>query len=294
MDKYIDLFLEYMGIERNFSKNTINSYLHEITCFQDFVKKDLISVTKDDIKEYLKTLDNYAERSRYIKLIAIKCFYHFLIKDGHIKSNPAYDIENIKIGKTLPVVLSVKEVDDMLDSLDEENIYELRNKAILELLYSSGIRVSELCDLKVNKVNLKEQVIRVVGKGDKERFTYIGLKTAVLLSKYYELSRPKLLKNGESPYLFLSNGGKQIDRAYILNFIKRCAKICNINKNISPHTLRHSFATHLLENDADLRTVQILLGHSDISTTEIYTHLSKNKLKDVYKKHHPFANKGEK
>lgn len=297
MNKYIDLFLEYMQIERNFSKNTINIYTYEITKFNEFIKEkqiELIDIKKENIVDYLKTLDGYKDRTIHVKLVAIRCFYHFLAKDGYIKYNPAGDIDNMKLGRILPTVLTKEEIDMMIDSFNEDDLIELRNKTIMEVIYSSGIRVSELCDLKTNYVYLKEERMKVLGKGNKERIVFIGDRAAELISKYYKYVRPKLLKGKESPYLFVSNSGKQMDRAYIFGFIKKCAKICNINKNVSPHTLRHSFATHLLENDADLRTIQLLLGHSDISTTEIYTHVSKTKLKQVYTNFHPFAFKGEK
>ena len=296
MKNSLELFKEYMVIERNFSPATILSYSSVVERYLLFLNNKNIDVLKaknTDILLFFKEKEHLAPRTVNIQINALKCFYHFLHKDGYIIDNPAKDLELAKIGRHLPDVLTEAEVNLMIESFDESKTFELRNKTILEVLYSAGLRVSELCNLKTNNVNLKEFQLRVVGKGDKERIAFIGDKAARLIAKYYEKSRPILLKGEESPYLFVSNGGKQLNRAYILDIIKKCAKICNINKNVHPHTFRHSFATHLLENDADLRSVQLLLGHADISTTEIYTHLSNTKLKDEYKKHHPFSIKKE-
>ena len=288
--------MEYMIVERNFSKATIETYSSSVKSLLNYFEEEEIQlneVTKSDINEYIKSLSYLSPVTLNVRLNGIKSFFHFLYKDELIEKDPAKDIELSKVGRHLPDVLSIEEVNMMLDSFDEENIYDLRNKTVLEVLYSAGLRVSELCNLKTNNVNLKEYQLRVVGKGDKERIAYIGDKAAKLIGKYYDIARPKLLKGEENQFLFVSNTGEQLSRAYILTIIKKCAKICNINKNVHPHTFRHSFATHLLENDADLRSVQLLLGHADISTTEIYTHLSNSKLKDEYKKHHPFSIKKE-
>ena len=285
-----------MIVERNFSKATIETYSSSVKALLNYLDEeelDLKEITKEDLNLYLKKLAHLSPVTLNLKLNGIKSFFHFLYRDELIGKDPAKDIELSKIGRHLPDVLTEEEVNTMLDSFDENNIYELRNKTILEVLYSAGLRVSELCNLKTNNINLKECQLRVLGKGDKERIAYIGAKAAKLIEKYYDLSRPKLLKGEENQFLFVSNSGEQLSRAYILTIIKKCAKICNINKNVHPHTFRHSFATHLLENDADLRSVQLLLGHADISTTEIYTHLSNSKLKDEYKKHHPFSIKKE-
>ncbi len=296
MRNSLELFMEYMIVERNFSEATIKQYSSSVKKFLEYIYENefkLDEITKNDINDYLKTLSSLAPITLNLHINGLKSFFHFLYRDEYLEKDPAKDIELSKIGRHLPDVLTEEEVNLIINSFDEENIYELRNKTILEVLYSAGLRVSELCNLKTNNVNLKECQLRVVGKGDKERIAYIGSRAARLIEKYYDYSRPKLLKGEENQYLFVSNTGKQLTRAYILSTIKKYAKICNINKNVHPHTFRHSFATHLLENDADLRSVQLLLGHADISTTEIYTHLSNAKLKDEYKKHHPFSIKKE-
>ena len=296
MKNSFDLYLEYMIVERNFSKATIETYSSSVRSLLEYLDEEemeLNEITKGDLNEYLKKLSHLSPVTLNLRLNGIKSFFHFLHRDGLIEKDPAKDIELSKVGRHLPDVLTEEEVNKMLESFDEDNIYDLRNKTVLEVLYSAGLRVSELCNLKTNNVNLKEFQLRVVGKGDKERIAYIGEKAAKLIEKYYDIARSKLLKGEENQFLFVSNSGEQLSRAYILTIIKKCAKICNINKNVHPHTFRHSFATHLLENDADLRSVQLLLGHADISTTEIYTHLSNSKLKDEYKKHHPFSIKKE-
>ena len=296
MINFLELFNEYMIIERNFSKATIETYSSTIKrylVYLDEIDMEIEEVTTDDINDYLKTLSNLSPVTLNLRLNAFKSFFHFLYRDEYIESNPAKDLELSRIGRHLPDVLTELEIYKLLNSFNEDNPYELRNKTIIEVLYSAGLRVSELCNLKTNNVNLKEYQLRVVGKGDKERIAYIGDKAAKLIEKYYDFSRNKILKGQENQYLFVSNNGKQLTRAYILSFIKKYAKICKISKNVHPHTLRHSFATHILENGADLRSVQLLLGHADISTTEIYTHLSNSKLKDEYLKHHPFAIKKE-
>ena len=221
-------------------------------------------------------------------LIVIKNFYKYLEKEGEIKINPASNIDTPKLRKSLPHVLSVSDVDKLLDiTLNDK--YSYRNKAMLELMYSSGLRISELVNLKMQDIDLMENIIRVYGKGSKERIVPIGDYASKYLDIYIKEYRPKFIKKHLNDYLFLNSRGENISRQALFKIIKQLLREKNLNVAFSPHTLRHSFASHMLENGADLRSIQELLGHSDISTTQIYTHISNKKIIENYNDSHPHS-----
>lgn len=288
--KYYEKYLDYLRFERKLSKNTIASYQDNLNRFEEFINPKSITVLKrKDIEDYLKFNNNMAEKSRAHYLTVVKNFYNFLVGEDLIHFNPCETIKSPKISKKLPNFLTEEEINKLLD-LPLKTPLDYRNKAMLELLYATGIRVSELINLKLSNISLEEDLIRVVGKGSKERLSPISSIAEKYLKIYIEEYRNTLLKNKDSEYVFMNNFGNPISRQGFFKNLKRIAKEQGIEKEISPHTLRHSYATHLLSNGADLRIIQELLGHSDISTTEIYTHLVNEKLKNDYN-NHPRAKK---
>ncbi len=279
---YIAQYVDYLEIERALALNTILAYRSDLYSLSDFLQSlnigDFDSIQRIHLNMYIKNLydKKYTQRSITREIASIKGFFKWLNINGFIKHNPALSIEQPKLPKKLPKVLSMKEITDLLNF----NMTSI-NKAILELLYASGLRVSELADIQIGNIDLNAKYIRCIGKGSKERIVPIGNKACSALKKYLK-DRDYTIKkfNISTKYCFIKENGKKLTRQDIYNFIKNLGK--NINKDISPHTIRHSFATHLLENGADLRVVQELLGHSDVSTTQLYTHISKKRLKDIY------------
>ncbi len=293
MRDLIKHFLNYLKIEKGLSKNTLKSYNTDMEQLIDFFDgkniQDISEVTSPLLTEYVSHLKKLMLNSRSIarKITAIRMFFKYLIIDKIIDINPATLLEIPKIGSHLPEYLTLQEVDALLNVFDIESPFELRDKAIIELLYSSGLRVSEISNLTINDINLEEGFIRIIGKGSKERIVPMGKVAIAILQKYINEVRPKLLKNKKSNFLFINWLGGRLSRISIWKVIKFYASKAGIKKTISPHTLRHSFATHLLNNGADLRTVQELLGHSSIATTQIYTHLNYAKLKKFHLQFHP-------
>lgn len=287
LDEYINLFCTYLLIDKNYSSNTINSYRTDLENFYKFIKKEIADIDVTDIKSYLKYLkdSNHSERSIARNVSSLKSFYKFLIINSHINKNPMENILTLKLSKKLPNVLSVEEVEKMLDIKPVDN-YSIRNKAMLELMYASGLRVSELINLKTYDIDTIDNIVRTMGKGSKERIIPIGEYANEALINYLKI-RYTFLKKEVNDYLFLNNHGKQMTRQGFFKIIKKIAKDNNIQKEISPHTLRHSFATHMINNGADLRTIQELLGHSDIATTQIYTHISSKQVKNNFENYHP-------
>jgi len=293
MDKlniFINEFINYLLIDKKYSNDTILSYRNDLEKFYIFFKgKDFDKIKKEDVRNYLVFLknENLSNKSIAHNISVLKSFYKFLMINKFVINNPTVFIDTPKIKKTLPNVLSVEEVDILLD-IDIHDKYSARNKAMLELMYSSGLRISELINLRVSNISLNEALVRIFGKGSKERIVPIGDCALTVLNKYILYYRKELLKQS-SDYLFLSSRGTKMSRQAFFKIIKKIAEEKNIKTDISPHTLRHSFATHMLNYGADLRTIQELLGHSDISTTQIYTHISKNKINDDYVISHPHA-----
>ena len=275
----------YLKFEKNYSMNTINSYLGDIKEYQEFKKGDILSSTKEDILAYLKTIKNLESTTISHKISSLKSFFKYYQKREKIKANPLANIKSPKIAKKLPTYLTLEEVSKLLD-VEIKSPYDARNKAILELLYSSGIRISELCNMQTSNYNSYECIIRLIGKGSKERIIPLGDYAISVLEDYINNYRPKINKKNINS-IFINNRGDAISRQFIFKVIKKECLKKGIRKNVSPHTLRHTFATHLLQNGADLRIIQELLGHENISTTQIYTHVSNQELKNDYQKFFP-------
>ena len=292
-DKLLDQFISHLRIERGLAENTVSSYSSDLIKYFKYLsrkKMPPISAGREDIAEYIgliKKNNDYSARTIARNLSAIKMFYRFLISEGRIKDNPARLLEPVKLPSRLPGTLSHDEVDRLLAIPDNTTHLGQRDSAMLELLYATGLRVSELVGLHLVNVSLDPGYVRTVGKGSKERLVPMGDKARDAIKIYLAYGRPELIKGKNAPYLFLNSRGTSISRQGFWKIIKKYGIIAGITKKITPHSLRHSFATHLLEGGADLRSVQIMLGHSDISTTQIYTHVSRERLKQIHEKYHP-------
>ena len=284
-NKLIEDYKVYLTLDRGYSYNTVKAYLNDITNFDIFIKKDLIKITSSDIRNYLKYINNLSTRTISHNLSSLKSFYNYLERIELIEINPTTELDRPKLEQKIPTYLSLEEISKLLD-IPIENEYNARDKAILELLYSSGIRISELTNLELSNIDIDECLIRIMGKGSKERVIPLGDYAIDALNNYINNFR-HLLNKQNSNYVFLNNRGGQLSRQFIFKTIKRECIKKGISKNVSPHTLRHTFATHLLKNGADLRIIQELLGHENLSTTQIYTHLSNDKLKSDYDEFHP-------
>ena len=289
----INDFNDYLKIERGFSVNSISSYKEDITKFKKFINytKNPLEVNSDDIKGFLHDISKELNSTSQSRIISgLRSFFEFLIFEKYIKDNPLNLIESPKTSRKLPDVLSLEEIDLLISKIDLSIEQGERNLAIIELLYGCGIRVSELVDLKISDLFFEENFIKVTGKGNKQRLIPIGNITKQNINNYLLNSRNKIkVINTFKDHVFLNRRGKNLTRAMIFTIIKKLAKKANFSKSISPHTFRHSFATHLLENGADLRTIQQLLGHESITTTEIYMHLDNKYLSEALNKFHPRA-----
>lgn len=289
-NKQIEEFLNYLSFEKKYSENTVESYKRDLNDFDNYFKKEIKKINHEDIKNYIQNLGKNLEAktiSRHIS--SLKSFYKYLKLTNQIKTLPLANINNPKTQRKLPNILTEDEVNDLLD-INLKTDFDFRNKAMLELMYSSGLRVSELINLKVNDIDIQNEVVRIFGKGSKERIIPLDEYATEALNNYINDHRFNLFKHGENNYLFLNNHGNQMTRQGFFKILKKIALEKNIKKDFSPHTLRHSFATHLLKHGADLRSIQELLGHSDISSTQIYTHISNEKLHENYKNFHPHGN----
>jgi integrase/recombinase XerD len=286
-NNYISSYLNYLEIDLNYSNNTIVSYDNDLTKLSlYFNNKDLLKLNTKDIEKYITTLSEYAPSTVSRNISAIKSFYTYMVKSGKIDTNITDPIKEPKIGTHLPSYLTIDEVNDLLD-IEINNNFDFRNKAILELMYATGLRISEVINLEFKNIDFDECIVRIIGKGSKERIVPINDYALEALNNYLNIARPNMLIKGENNYIFINNHGSMMTRQGIFKMIKNECQKKGIDKNISPHTLRHTFATHLLENGADLRIIQELLGHSDISTTQIYTHISNDKLKKDYQEYFP-------
>jgi len=289
----INRFKKFLKVEKGLSQNSIYSYTYDLKKFNDYLSennKDILVATQEDIQQFLifeKNSKNNSSRTLARSLAAIRQFYNFVSDNFEDVKNPTVKIESPQIEKTLPDFLSVKEVNKLFDSISEADSYELRDKTIFELLYSCGLRISEAIELTKNDIDTENYFINITGKGNKERIVPIGDEALRLLNKYISESRYVILGSRESEYLFVSKKGGKLNRKSVWRLLKNYVVRTDIIKNITPHTLRHSFATHLIENGADLRSVQELLGHMDISTTQVYTHMAKKELQKIHKKYHP-------
>ena len=292
LSELISEFLRYLLIDKGYSNNTIESYKRDLNKFLEYIKdKSIDKISKEDLKNYIKYLkkENLSEKSIARNISSLKSFYKFLVIEKYITHNPSDVLFLPKVKKSLPNTLTEDEVLKLLDIELTDN-FSYRNKAMLELMYATGLRVSELVNLKLQDIDFSQDIIRTFGKGSKERVIPIGDYAKEYLKKYIYEYRGGMLKRESCEYLFLNNHGKQMTRQGFFKIIKKIAKEKVINKDLSPHTLRHSFASHLLKYGADLRTIQELLGHSDISTTQIYTHITNEELKKNYNDFHPHGN----
>ncbi len=293
-NKEIDLVIEdfsiYLLVDKKYSENTKISYKEDIVKFFNYIKKSPYRITDDDVFTYLKYLNDNKTSNKTVarNISSLKTFYKYMNITKKINYNPMDNIELPKIGKSLPSVLSLDEINLLLD-IDIVDSFSARNKAMLELIYGSGLRVSELVNLKVNDVNLSDQLVRMIGKGNKERIVPIGDYAYDAISNYLLNYRDSMIKNEICDYLFLNNHGKNMTRQGFFIIINKLAKEKNIKKELSPHTLRHSFASHLLDNGADLKSIQEMLGHSSLSTTQIYMHVATEKLRKNYDISHPHS-----
>ncbi|HPQ53792.1 MAG TPA: site-specific tyrosine recombinase XerD [Spirochaetota bacterium] len=289
----IKKFKRFLQIEKGLSPNSIYSYTYDLKKFSEFLsrdKKDILSATQEDIVKFLKFEKNKkhnSSRTLARSLAAIRQFYNFMSTTNSSMENPTVKIETPLIEKSLPDFLTAKEVDSLLGSISEDEVFELRDKTIFELLYSCGLRISEAVELILTDFDFVNRFITVKGKGNKERIVPISNEAVRLMKRYLKESRPVIIGNRISDYIFISKKAEKLNRKSVWRLLKGYVERTDITKNITPHTLRHSYATHLIENGADLRSVQELLGHVDISTTQIYTHLAKKKLKEIHKKYHP-------
>lgn len=287
-------YKSYLKIERGLSLNSIMSYENDIISLKNYIldnkiKESPIECTPDTVNSFIyNSSKKNSPRSQARKISGLKSFFKFLVFEGYLKSSPMSNIESPKLGRKLPDILNVEEISQMISSIDIKEKFGQRNKTIIEILYGTGIRVSELIELKISNIFFKENLIRVLGKGDKERFVPIGLKAKKSIIDYINNDRKyQKIEESSNDILILSRYGKKITRHMIFTLIKNISKKSGITKKISPHTFRHSFASHLLKNGADLRTIQLILGHENITTTEIYTHLDSKHLLNVMKKYHP-------
>lgn len=293
-------FRYHLKAHRRLSANTIDAYMSDLEQYGTFLKnyqhiEDVSEIEEIHIKRFIASLKraNLSKTTIARKIIAIREFHKFLCKKEICTKDPAKNLDSPKPSKALPVVLTKEEIARMLDSIPTDSPLGLRNKAMMETLYATGLRISELVNLKTSNLHLMEKYIDVVGKGDKERVVPIGDIAIIALRNYIEKGRPYLTKKMDST-LFYNYQGKPISRISLYKYIVKLAQDNGITKEISPHTIRHSFATHLLEGGTDLRVVQELLGHEDISTTQIYTHIDKSRLKEMYENTHPLAKKRKK
>ena len=284
-EEYINEFLLYLEMDLNYSKNTINTYLNNLNQLNIYINKDLLKVNSIDIENFIMSLSiDSRSISNYIS--SYKTFYNYFIKLNKINYNPLDGIDSPKLVKKLPVYLTVDEIDRLLN-IEIKDAFSARNKSMLELLYATGLRISELIGLEFKNIDLNDCIIKVMGKGSKERIIPLSDTAIKYLKIYVKDYRQKLVKNEINNYVFLNNHGKKMTRQGVFKIIKKRNLEVGINKDISPHTLRHSIATHMLENGADLRIIQEFLGHESISTTQIYTHLTDTKLKSDYMEYFP-------
>ena len=293
----IAAFLTHVRVERGLSANTVTAYRRDLLKFDDFVKKrklTLESVSRDNLVEFLASLYRQKLESRTVArhLVTLRNFFRFAQLQELISTDPSLNLESPKIRRSLPGYLRLEEIERLLAQPDDKTPLGLRDHAMLDVLYSTGLRVSELISLRVMDLDTAVGCIRCIGKGDKERIVPIGKKALALVERYLRDARPKLIGKGKQALattLFINRRGAPLSRVGVWKILSAYGRKAGLRSSLTPHMLRHSFATHLLERGADLRSVQLMLGHSDISTTQIYTHVVEERLKQIYKAHHPRA-----
>ena len=294
MEAQVRTFLNYLRVEKGLSDNTIQAYRRDMAKFAAFAGERKVGVTelrREHVVDFLGTLYRRHLDSRSVArhLVTIRHFFRFLLLEGAIESDPAANIESPKFRQSLPEFLSVDEVDRLLRQPDKNDVVGIRDRAMIELMYSTGLRVSELCGLRVSDLQMEPGCLRCIGKGNKERLVPVGKRALEAVQTYLRDARQALARGVASPYLFLNQKGHKLNRIAFWKILGEYGRKAGLRKSLTPHMLRHSFATHLLDRGADLRSVQMMLGHSDISTTQIYTHVVEERLKQVYNAHHPRA-----
>lgn len=290
---YIDKFINYITNILNYSKYTSINYSDDLFTFNNFIKEnnlDILKVEYKDIRNYLEYLYNlkYSNKSISRHISSLRAFYKYLLNEGYIKHNPMLLISNPKLETKLPVYLKTDEIELLLKITDTDNVVDIRNNLIIELLYSTGIRVGELVNIKLNDIDINNESIRILGKGSKERIVYFGKICKNSINKYIEV-RNSLLKDKTSDYLLINTYGNKMTDSLVRKEFEKIIKVNNLKFKFSPHTIRHTFATHMLDEGANLLSVKELMGHSSISSTGIYTHVSNEHLRNVYYKNHPRA-----
>ncbi|MCL5073419.1 MAG: site-specific tyrosine recombinase XerD [Actinobacteria bacterium] len=291
-ENFINDFIDYLRFERRLSKNTVVSYQRDLEKYKLFINrnkiKGILKVSNNQILYFLEFLYKTQNSSSVSRILStLRTFYKYLVRDGKIQKNPFSTIKNPKLPKKIFEILDEREVKKFLESIPSSSYLELRDKAMFELLYSCGMRVSEIVDLKLSDIDFEEGLVRFIGKGNKERITPIGDTAKDCLENYIRTARYNIERERKSENVFLNRNGQKITRQGFWKILKKYAGKANLNKNLYPHLFRHSYATHMLERGADLRIVQELLGHSSISTTEIYTNINKKHVKETYFKYHP-------
>jgi len=299
MESTIHVFLSYLRVERGLAQNTILAYGHDLKSFAAFLRKRhkvrLEDVTREDIVDFLSGLYKEKLDSRSVAryLVSLRGIYKFAMMEGMVTTDPTENLESPKIRSSLPTYLRVEEIDKLLEAPNLATPIGLRDRAMLEVLYSTGLRVSELLNLRISDIDMRIGCVRCIGKGDKERLVPIGRKAIEAVEQYLAQARPKFARPSSPPphnqVLFLTRNGRRLSRVGIWKILHDYGVRLGLRGRLTPHKLRHSFATHLLERGADLRSVQLMLGHADISTTQIYTHVVEERLKQIYKAHHPRA-----
>jgi integrase/recombinase XerD len=293
MEQLLDQFLHFLIVEKGLSKNTIEAYSHGLTRFLNDLREkgvqDIREVAKFHIRGFLLVLrrKNLNTKSIVRDLVAIRTFFRFLIQEGVLESNPVEELESPKVAKTLPEILTLKEIEQILEQPNLQTPLGIRDRAMLEILYATGMRVSELTRLPIHQVNLEGGYVLLYGKGSKERVVPLGSEAMKWVTVYLKTARGILSKGKEDPSLFINRSGKGMSRQRFWKNLKDYGRRACLRKRITPHLLRHSFASHLLERGADLRSVQMMLGHADISSTQIYTHVTGERLKKIHQRYHP-------
>jgi len=286
----IDQFLDAVWVEQGLSENTLSAYGSDLRIFAKWLAgKSMLEVDGAELSSFLASRykEGIGNRSSARILSSLRRFYAYYIRENNIKVDPTALIESPHIGQPLPASLSEQDVELLLDAPEVTNALGFRDRAMLEMLYATGLRVSELVNLKFEQISFRQGVVRIIGKGNKERLVPVGEEAMSWLENYMGQARKTILGERQCDYLFVTNRAGSMTRQAFWHIIKRHAKKAGINKELSPHTLRHAFATHLLNHGADLRVVQLLLGHSDLSTTQIYTHIARERLKELHSKYHP-------
>ena len=294
MEAHIRTYLNSVRVEKGLADNTITAYRRDLEKFASFAQQRKLStqhVQRRDVVDFLAMLYHRGLDSRSVArhLTTLRNFFRFALIEGYITEDPSATVESPKFRRALPDFLSLEEVDRLLRQPDTNTVSGIRDRAMIELMYSCGLRVSELCGLRVSDIQREEGCVRCIGKGNKERLVPVGRQALEAVQRYLRDSRTKLLGERNSPFLFLGQTGNAIDRVAYWQRLRHYGRKAGLRRSLKPHMLRHSFATHLLDRGADLRSVQIMLGHADISTTQIYTHVVEERLKRVYKEHHPRA-----